>query len=147
HAPLPDAGAPRHAAAPRRAHARGTCRRPWYGRGRDRGLAEGQSHLSETSPSPTDTRRLHGVLAPVLTPFHADLSPDARRLARFCRWLLAHGCSALAPFGTTSEANSLSVDERESLLDSILENGVPAERLLLGNGACALHARVARSGE
>ena len=94
--------------------------------------------MSETTSSRGDGRRLHGVLAPVLTPFHADLSPDARRLARFCRWLLAHGCSALAPFGTTSEANSLSVDERESLLDSILENGVPADRLLPGTGACAL---------
>jgi 4-hydroxy-tetrahydrodipicolinate synthase len=84
------------------------------------------------------TPRLRGVLAPVLTPFHTDLSPDARRLARHCRWLLAHGCAGLAPFGTTSEGNSLSVDERESLLDAILEEGVPADRLLPGTGACAL---------
>jgi len=82
--------------------------------------------------------RLRGVLAPVLTPFNADLSPDAQRLARFCRWLLTHGCAAVAPFGTTSEANSLSVDERERLLDTILEDGVPAGRLLPGTGACAL---------
>ena len=91
-----------------------------------------------TPSSSTDSRRLRGVLAPVLTPFHADLSPDARRLARLCRWLLSHGCTALAPFGTTSEANSISVDEREGLLDSILEDGVPADRLLVGTGACAL---------
>ena len=94
--------------------------------------------MSETTSSRPDARRLRGVLAPVLTPFHADLSPDARRLARYCRWLLAHGCAALAPFGTTSEANSLSVDERESLLDAILEDGVPADRLLPGTGACSL---------
>jgi 4-hydroxy-tetrahydrodipicolinate synthase len=94
--------------------------------------------MSEPTSSRTDARRLRGVLAPVLTPFHADLSPDARRLARHCRWLLAHGCAALAPFGTTSEANSLSVDERESLLDAILEDGVPADRLLPGTGACSL---------
>jgi 4-hydroxy-tetrahydrodipicolinate synthase len=94
--------------------------------------------LSETSSGPTDARRLGGILAPVLTPFHADLSPDARRLARHCRWLLGHGCAALAPFGTTSEANSLSVEERESLLDAILQDGVPADRLLPGTGACAL---------
>jgi 4-hydroxy-tetrahydrodipicolinate synthase len=87
-----------------------------------------------TQPTPG----LRGVLAPVLTPFHADLSPDARRLARLCRWLLAHGCAGLAPFGTTSEANSLSVDEREGLLDAILEEGVPADRLVPGTGACAL---------
>jgi len=94
--------------------------------------------LSETSSSRTDGGRLRGVLAPVLTPFHADLSPDARRLARFCRWLLDHGCAALAPFGTSSEANSLSLGERESLLEAILEEGVPADRLLPGTGACAL---------
>jgi 4-hydroxy-tetrahydrodipicolinate synthase len=94
--------------------------------------------MSESTSTRTDAGRLRGVLAPVLTPFHADLSPDARRLARHCRWLLAHGCAALAPFGTTSEANSLSVDERESLLDAILEEGVPADRLLPGTGACAL---------
>jgi len=94
--------------------------------------------MSETTTSSTDARRLRGVLAPVLTPFHADLSPDAQRLVRHCRWLLAHGCAALAPFGTTSEANSLSVDERERLLDAIVENGVPADRLLPGTGACSL---------
>ncbi len=92
----------------------------------------------ETGSPRTDAKRLGGVLAPVLTPFHADLSPDARRLARHCRWLLAHGCAGLAPFGTTSEANSLSVDERESLLDALLEDGIPAARLLPGTGCCAL---------
>jgi len=94
--------------------------------------------LSDNTSSRTDPRRPRGVLAPVLTPFQADLSPDPRRLARQCRWLLAHGCSALAPFGTTSEANSLSVDERVSVLDAILEDGVPADRLITGTGACSL---------
>lgn len=83
-------------------------------------------------------RKLAGVLAPVLTPFHTDLAPDAPRLARHCRWLLAHGCAGLSPFGTTSEASSLSVDEREQLLDAILEAGVPADRLVPGTGCCAL---------
>jgi 4-hydroxy-tetrahydrodipicolinate synthase len=94
--------------------------------------------LSESTSGRGDAPRLRGVLAPVLTPFHADLSPDGRRLSRYCRWLLAHGCAALAPFGTTSEANSLSVEERESLLDAIIDDGVPPDRLLPGTGACAL---------
>ncbi len=79
-----------------------------------------------------------GVLAPVLTPFHEDLSPDPDRLLRHCRWLLSHGCAALAPFGTTSEANSLSVDERERLLDGLVEGGIPPDRLMPGTGCCAL---------
>jgi 4-hydroxy-tetrahydrodipicolinate synthase len=86
----------------------------------------------------TDGTRLEGVLAPVLTPFGADLAPEPERLARHCRWLLEDGCAALAPFGTTSEANSLSVDEREWLLGALLEAGIPPARLVPGTGCCAL---------
>jgi 4-hydroxy-tetrahydrodipicolinate synthase len=78
------------------------------------------------------------VLAPVLTPFGADLVPDAGRLVRHCRWLLDQGCAGLAVFGTTSEANSLSVEEKEALLDALLEGGIDPARLLPGTGACAL---------
>jgi 4-hydroxy-tetrahydrodipicolinate synthase len=81
---------------------------------------------------------MQGVLAPVLTPFDRELNPDAARFARFCKSLLEEGCSALAPFGTTSEANSLSLDERERLLDALLEAGIPPERLLPGTGCAAV---------
>jgi len=46
------------------------------------------------------------------------------RLLAHCRWLISQG-SGLAPFGTTSEANSLSVDERIALLDRLIEGGIP----------------------
>src|SRR3954471_4452210 len=81
---------------------------------------------------------MQGVLAPVLTPFDRELNPDPAKFARFCRSLLEQGCSALAPFGTTSEANSLSLDERERLLDALLESGSPAEKLMPGTGCAAL---------
>src|SRR5437762_2654907 len=81
---------------------------------------------------------MQGVLAPVLTPFDRDLNPDAPRFARFCRSLLEEGCAGLAPFGTTSEANSLSLDERERLLDALLDAGIPAEKPIAGTGCCAL---------
>jgi 4-hydroxy-tetrahydrodipicolinate synthase len=81
---------------------------------------------------------MQGVLAPVLTPFDSQLDPDPGRFLRFCRKLLEDGCDALVPFGTTGEANSLSVEERERLLDALLEGGVPAEKLLPGTGCAAL---------
>jgi 4-hydroxy-tetrahydrodipicolinate synthase len=84
------------------------------------------------------TTRITGVLAPVVTPFTRDLSPDPHRFAHHCKWLLSHGCSGLAVFGTNSEANSLSVDERMMLLDHIVQSGVPASRLMPGTGMCAL---------
>lgn len=81
---------------------------------------------------------MQGVLAPVLTPFDENLEPDPRRLLRLCRTLLEEGLAGLAPFGTTSEANSLSVDERERLLDALLEGGIPPAKLLPGTGCSAL---------
>ena len=81
---------------------------------------------------------MQGVLAPVLTPFDRDLNPDPTRFVHFCRALLDEGCDGLAPFGTTSEANSLSLDERERLLDGLLESGLPPHRLIPGTGCCAL---------
>ncbi|OLE64200.1 MAG: dihydrodipicolinate synthase family protein [Deltaproteobacteria bacterium 13_1_20CM_2_69_21] len=81
---------------------------------------------------------MQGILAPVLTPFDRDLNPDPARLVRFCRALLDEGCDGLAPFGTTSEGNSLSLDERERLLDALLDSGLPPQKLIPGTGCCAL---------
>jgi 4-hydroxy-tetrahydrodipicolinate synthase len=81
---------------------------------------------------------LAGVLAPVLTPFDAQLEVDVPRWIAHCRWLLANGCSALAIFGTTSEANSLSVGEREQMLEAALGEGIAPSLLLPGTGCSAL---------
>lgn len=81
---------------------------------------------------------LSGVWAPVLTPFHPDLSIDLPRLVDHCRSLLADGCHGLVIFGTTSEANSLSLDEREETLIALVEAGIPSACLLPGTGNCAI---------
>ena len=84
------------------------------------------------------TTNISGVLAAVLTPLNADLSPDLDRLLRHCRWLIDNGCDGLAVLGTTGEANSFSVDERIAILDGLAEAGIPGDRLLPGTGCCAL---------
>ncbi len=79
-----------------------------------------------------------GVLVPALTPFKSNLDPDADALLTHCRWLLDQGVDGIAVFGTTSEANSLSVIERIGLLEHLLDNGIPADKLMPGTGMCAL---------
>ncbi len=81
--------------------------------------------------------RFSGVLAPVVTPFQEDLSPDPDRLVEHCRWLLSQNLG-LAPFGTTSEGNSLSVEEKMSLLDHLVDAGIDTARLMPGAGHCSL---------
>jgi 4-hydroxy-tetrahydrodipicolinate synthase len=87
-------------------------------------------------PEASEQRRPRGVLAPVVTPFGADLCPDGARLARHCHWLVDQGVG-LAVFGTNSEANSLSVAEKIDLLETLIAAGVPPERLMPGTGCCA----------
>jgi 4-hydroxy-tetrahydrodipicolinate synthase len=81
--------------------------------------------------------RIKGILSPVVTPFNRDLIPDANRFVQHCKWLLSQSCG-LAVFGTNSEANSLSVNERIALLDALLAAGVDASRMMPGTGCCAL---------
>jgi 4-hydroxy-tetrahydrodipicolinate synthase len=96
---------------------------------------------AETSRPVADHRRFapfHGVLVPALTPFRAELAVDRPAFLGFCRWLLEEGANGLAVFGTTSEANSLSVAERRNLLEELVEKGTPAARLMPGTGASNL---------
>ena len=80
---------------------------------------------------------MSAVFSPVITPFGSDLSPDAERLARHCRWLLSNNVG-LAVFGTNSEANSMSVDEKADLLDKLIEDGIDPRRMMPGTGMSAL---------
>ena len=84
-----------------------------------------------------DAQRITGVLSPVVTPFKADLSPDADRFVRQCKWLLSQNVG-LAVFGTNSEANSISVDEKMVLLEKLVSGGVDPSRMMPGTGHCAI---------
>ena len=79
-----------------------------------------------------------GVIAPVLTPFGEDGNPDAGRFVDHAHWLMQEGCTGLAPFGTTSEANSLGLDERMELLEELVDDGIDAATLMPGTGTCSL---------
>src|SRR5437868_8758105 len=83
------------------------------------------------------TQRIRGVLAPVVTPFKNDLSPDSQRFIAHCKWLLSQNCG-LAVFGTNSEANSLSIQERAMLLDELVATEVDTSRMIVGTGCCSI---------
>jgi 4-hydroxy-tetrahydrodipicolinate synthase len=85
--------------------------------------------------------RIRGVLAPVVTPFKPDLSPDPERLIGHCKWLLSQKCG-LAMFGTNSEANSMSAEERMTLLDALVAAGVDPARMMPGTGCCSISETV-----
>ena len=85
----------------------------------------------------TSALSIRGVWAASVTPLTASLDVDHPRFAAHVRWLLDRGCDGVCVFGSTGEANSFSVDERVAALDALLETGIPAQRLIVGAGACA----------
>lgn len=87
----------------------------------------------------------NGIYAASLTPLNAHLDIDVPTWARHVRWLLDNGCDGVVLFGTTGEANSFSVAERRNALDALLDEDVPADRLIVGTGCCAVPDTVALS--
>ncbi len=87
--------------------------------------------MTEPTPLP------RGVFAAALTPLGPDLAPDHDAFIAHGRALLEGGCDGLAVLGSTGEANSLPLAQRRALLETAAGR-LPANRLLMGTGACAL---------
>ena len=92
------------------------------------------------------SERIRGVLAPVVTPFKDDLSPDSQRFIAHCKWLLSQNCG-LAVFGTNSEANSLSFEERATLLEELVAAGIDPSHMMPGTGCCSITETVKLTGQ
>jgi len=75
-----------------------------------------------------------GLWVPAATPFRANLAIDFDRYLAHCRKLLDEGAHGLAVLGTTSEANSLDLGERETVLERLVKAGVSPLQLLPGTG-------------
>ena len=81
--------------------------------------------------------RFDGILAPVVTPFRKDFTPDKDRFLNHCQWISSKGVN-LAVFGTNSEANSLSVKEKIELLEFLISSGITGDSLMPGSGCCSI---------
>jgi 4-hydroxy-tetrahydrodipicolinate synthase len=86
-----------------------------------------------------------GVVCATLTPLDDNREPCIALLVEHCRNLLTAGCSGILLLGTTGEANSFTVEERKVILEAVVGGGIPAARLLVGTGCCALGDSVSLS--
>jgi 4-hydroxy-tetrahydrodipicolinate synthase len=81
---------------------------------------------------------LQGLWCATLSPLDAAGALDSARLAAHARRLFAAGVDGIAPFGTTGEGQSFSVDERRAGLDALLAVGIAPQRILAATGCAAL---------
>jgi 4-hydroxy-tetrahydrodipicolinate synthase len=84
-----------------------------------------------------------GVFSAALTPMDADLAPDHAAFVAHAKRLLEQGCDGIAMLGTTGEANSFTIAERQALLEATIAAGIAPDHLLPGTGVVALPDTVA----
>jgi 4-hydroxy-tetrahydrodipicolinate synthase len=84
-------------------------------------------NVKESNPmSPSTRPSLRGAFTALVTPFTADGAVDEPAFRRLVHWQLLAGIDGLVPCGTTGEAPTLTVAERERLIAATVE--VAAER-------------------
>ena len=78
-----------------------------------------------------------GIYTAALTPFNASYEPEIPALIGHVQWLLENGTDGVALLGSTGEANSMTLEQRQSIIEQSTRK-LPADRLLIGTGSCAL---------
>ncbi len=86
---------------------------------------------------------LRGVIAAIATPIDRSGEPDCAAATRLARHLLENGCDGLNVLGTTGEATSFSLAQRQRVMTAYAQAGLPLDRLMVGTGAAALADAVA----
>jgi 4-hydroxy-tetrahydrodipicolinate synthase len=86
---------------------------------------------------------LSGVIAAVATPVEPNGEPDCTRATKLARFLLDNGCNGLNVLGTTGEATSFSLAQRQRVMTAYRDAGLPLNRLMVGTGAAAVADAVA----
>ncbi|MCT8991086.1 dihydrodipicolinate synthase family protein [Chelativorans sp. SCAU2101] len=82
--------------------------------------------------NPATSLPVHGVFCASATPILEDGAPDHAAFAAHCKALLEEGCDGIALLGTTGEANSFSIAQRQAILENLIASGVDASCLLPG---------------
>lgn len=102
------------------------------------GIIANTHTTNKAKPMMNDNKLPDGVLSAVLTPLDNNLNADYAHLINHIKWLLERGNNGICLLGTTGEANSFSVDERLQILEAVLDGGIPAGKLIVGTGCCAI---------
>ena len=79
-----------------------------------------------------------GIYAASLTPFNASYEPEISMLINHVQWLLLNGADGVALLGSTGEANSMTLKQRQTIIEHSAKN-LPVDQLLIGTGSCAIH--------
>lgn len=82
--------------------------------------------------------KISGTFCASLTPFNSDYSINKNLLLEHCNNILSQSVEGIAIFGTTGEANSLSIEEKLDAINYLIENKIDSKKLLPGTGLTSI---------
>ena len=86
--------------------------------------------------------KISGTICASLTPFNKDYSINHNLFFNHCKNLLVNGADKIVIFGTTGEANLISLDEKIEAMTSLIDNGFNADNLLPGTGLTSIEETI-----
>jgi 4-hydroxy-tetrahydrodipicolinate synthase len=81
------------------------------------------------------TKPLRGAITALVTPFNADGSIDEAALGALVEWQIAEGIHGIVPVGSTGEAVTLSLAERERVVRIVAERAKGRVPVIAGAGS------------
>ena len=79
--------------------------------------------------------RLHGSIAPVITPFKEDYEIDFEALKGLIEFQIENGSHGISVTGTTGEPSSLSLEEREKVMETAIRAAAGRVPVVPGTGS------------
>ena len=83
-------------------------------------------------------KKFRGVIAPVLTPFNEDKSIDFSAYEKLVDWLCEQKLNMLFPMGGSGEYQTLTIDERKKIIDTVVNVSNGRKLFIAGSGASSL---------
>jgi 4-hydroxy-tetrahydrodipicolinate synthase len=80
-------------------------------------------------------QRLRGSIAPIVTPFDTNMAVDTQALANLIEWHIESGSHAISVTGTTGEPSSLTIQERELVMETAIKTAAKRVPVVPGTGS------------
>jgi 4-hydroxy-tetrahydrodipicolinate synthase/2-dehydro-3-deoxy-phosphogluconate/2-dehydro-3-deoxy-6-phosphogalactonate aldolase len=96
-------------------------------------------------PGADDPLALHGVVPPTITAFHEDESVDYEATAAHARFVVDRGADGVFPLGTNGEFPLLRPEERDGVVEAVVEEIGDDAPVIAGVGAPSTRETVAHA--
>nr|WP_200759673.1 2,4-dihydroxyhept-2-ene-1,7-dioic acid aldolase [Effusibacillus dendaii] len=80
-------------------------------------------------------QRLRGSIAPIVTPFDATMNVDTKALQNLIEWHIESGSHGISVTGTTGEPSSLTIEERELVMETAIKTAAGRVPVVPGTGS------------